>query len=242
MLAEQLTVNRKAQLLVRTIDPVLARLLALLLREWGHELPEEEAAAELHILQEGCNPDDAAKKSIWLTTASYQGPNRIALPLLLEELWRAVEERLHTNPRQHMRLETTLPAQLRAGTECIAVSVNSLSDYGARLGAERELARADEVQLQLDLAGQLLAVRGRIIYCMPKGDLDGAAGYDIGLTYIAPPGMQRRMLRDYIIDSYLQRVRTAFTPAEFAAALSFLQLSPWVRANLATTAHQPPPL
>lgn len=228
---EQLLSNKRARLLVRTVDPVLARLLGLLVQEWGHELLEEGEPADLQILQEGCNPLDGTT-SVWLTSARYQGPNRIALPLVPEELWGALEAHQHAKPRQHIRLETFLPAELRAGGERVPAQIQSLSDYGARLEAQRELARTEELLVHFDCAGQALVQQGRIIYCMPKGDLDGVAGYELGIVFIAPTGQQRRMLRDYIVGSYLQRVRAILGVADFTRALPFLHLSPGVRAHL----------
>jgi hypothetical protein len=229
MRADQLRCRRGARLLVRTIDPVLGPLLGLLLREWGHEVLEQ-GDADLHILQEGCNPSQGAA-IVWLTSASYQAPNRVALPFLPEELWGVLEAHLHAKQRRHIRLETSLPAQFQGDKWRVAAQISSLSDYGARLVAQRELALAEEISLYFKIADQEMAVRGRIIYCMSRGDLDGGAGYEIGISFIAPERSQRQILRDFIVGGYLQRVR-ARGPAEFAAAAGFLHLSPEVRAHL----------
>jgi hypothetical protein len=232
MLSERATPSSKrGRLQVRSVDPVLNRLLEALLREWGHELVEAGEPADLFLLQEVRPNSEEGENELWLTSSGCQERDSIAVPMVIEELWAAIEGRLHSQPRRHLRLALSLSGEIAAGGLRAAVQVSSLSDYGARFRAPRELARDDEWLLRLDCCEVPVAVRGRVIYCFPQGDLDGAAGYEVGLIFTEAPAQLRQTLRDFITASYLGRVRARLSPAEFAAALPWLRLSAGVLAK-----------
>jgi hypothetical protein len=101
MLAEQyMPASKRARLQIHAADPVLNRLLRVLLQEWGYELVEVGGAADLHIVQEGCLGPAAGSNRIGLTSAPDQAADSVAIPLSMEVLWRAMEGRLHAPPRR----------------------------------------------------------------------------------------------------------------------------------------------
>jgi hypothetical protein len=234
MPAEQSTpAARKARLQVHTAHPALTRLLEVLLLEWGHQPVSGEVAA-LHIVQEGGPATTGAHDR--LTSASRRAPVWITAPLAVDHLWMAIEACLHAKPRRHLRVATRLAAELQVADGRSAVLVGSLSDHGARLDTPRELARDEQGLLHFHCLGQSLAVRGRVIYCMPLGDLGGSKGFETGLVFSEPDVQLRQLLRDFIAGSYLQRVRCSVSATEFALALPLLRLS----AGVLNLLDQPP--
>lgn len=202
----------------------LEALLRGLLTQWRYTLLETPADDDMLLVEEGCLAPADTSNVLWLTSSRYQGRNRLGLPLLPEELWRQLESRYHKPPRNHIRISGQFPATLQAHGDNTTIQIVSLSDLGVRFEFPRELVNGERVTLQTVLEGERLTLEGRVIYVVPRGDLEGTGRSEIGVIFDRTPQETRNRVREYIVWRYLSLARPQIPEELFCQGLEFFQL------------------
>lgn len=202
----------------------LEALLRGLLTQWRYTVLETPAADDMLLVEEGCLAPADSNTVLWLTSSRYQGRNRLGLPLLPEELWRQLECRYHKPPRNHIRISGQVPAILQAHGDDTAIQIVSLSDLGVRFEFPRELVNGEPVTLLATLEGESLTMEGRVIYVVPKGDLEGTGRSEIGVIFDRTPQETRNRVREYILWRYLALARPQMPEELFCRGLEFFQV------------------
>ncbi|MEJ2698120.1 MAG: PilZ domain-containing protein [Desulfuromonadales bacterium] len=211
---------------VQTGNETNCRLLQTLLAEWRYEIVSELTPKGLLLTEEG-SPVSALR----LSSPSTGRTESIALPLSVEILARTLSAFFHRQPRQHLRIQLSLPFTLKRGQEKEDGFLVSLSDRGCRFRSGRDLARGEEVELFGRLGEGEWHLRGWVIYVVPHGESTGP-GSDIGVVFEALPPEHRRKLREFIVATYLRRVREKMNLEMFRAGLALVDLSPGLKRQL----------
>lgn len=167
-------------------------LLCALLELWGFH-PVRDAGAAGLLLVERRGGDGAGVTLIRLGEAG--GSRHLPFPLVLEDLWRELEECFHRPPRQHIRTAVDLDVGLVARRRYGEARLQSLSDLGGRLVFGRELAREEGVRLRLPLDAQVLELGAKVIYSFPRSE---EAGYELGLLFDGAAGEVRQVIRSFV--------------------------------------------
>ena len=201
-------------------------VLAGLLGEWRYSLQENPAAADLLLAEDGAPAPEDGAPVLWLARSCHEGRDRLALPLSLEELWAELESRLHTTPRSHIRINPDLPADLEVRNIKDEVRIVSLSEMGGRFDFNRELAPGEELVLDLSIARHRLKLSCRVIYVVARGDLEGSGKAQIGVIFDYRDKSLRKVLHDFIIRSYLERVQAGMAVNIFREGLSRFDVPP----------------
>jgi hypothetical protein len=218
----------------------LRAVLEGLLKAWHYHLLAEPAGEDLVLAEEGCLPPAPEGQTIWLTSSRYEARNRLPLPFALEELWSALENRFHKPPRNHLRMATHLPVMATVRDETVATCIVSLSDLGARFLFPCELVNGEELTLEGVLDDKPRRLEGRVIYVVPRGDLDDTGRSEIGVIFDRTPPETRTAVREFIIRRYLEQVRAALPEATFCDGLSFLRISENVLRALGRASQEQP--
>lgn len=219
--------ERDLALVTRT--PGLSEVLGALLEVWHYRVVALPKTATLILHEAGCPLPPPGKPVIHLGAAAAAGHDSLALPLAIGELWAALEQRFHTPPRAHIRIDQDRPAVVTARGREEATRIVSLSDLGTRFFLTRELVKGEMLQLRLALGGKNRRLPGRVIYVIPRGDHDDTGGYDIGMLFLHAEPQSREELHEFIVGSYLQRAAGAVRPELLAAGLDGLRLTPGLR-------------
>lgn len=215
-----------------TRDAALGSILGALLVEWNYQVLEAPTDGDLLLVQEGCLPPVENANVFWLTSSQYEGRNRLHLPVAIEELWRQLEPRYHKPPRNHIRLTLELPATVEVHGESIPARVISLSDLGARFKFPREMVNGEKLSLVTALGEEKLVLAGRVIYVVPRGDVEDSGRSEIGLILSDTPAETRTRVREFILWHYLATVRAKMEESLFADGLGFLDIPESVRRRL----------
>jgi hypothetical protein len=203
-------------------------VLAGLLGEWRYSLQENPAAADLLLAEDGAPAPEDGAPVLWLARSCHEGRDRLALPLSLEELWAELESRFHTTPRSHIRINPDLPADLEVRNMKDEVRIVSLSEMGGRFDFNRELAPGEELVLGLTIARRRLKLSGRVIYVVPRGDLDRSGKAQTGVIFDHSDKSLRKVLHDFVIQTYLERVRAGMDAPIFMEGLSHFDVPPTI--------------
>jgi len=215
-----------------TRDAPLESILRAVLTEWGYLLLETVTADTPLLVQEGCLPPAGHADVLWLTSSHYDGGNRLSLPVALEALWFRLESRYHKPQRNHIRLTLELPATVVAHGEDTPARVYNLSDLGARFEFPREMVSGENLSLAAVLGGERLTLHGRVIYVVPRGDLEGTGRSEIGMIFNDTAPDVRMRVREYILWHYLSTIRCKMDETLFAEGLGFLDIPESVRQRL----------
>jgi len=202
----------------------LDALLRGLLAQWHYAVPEQPVGTDVLLVEEGCLPPGGNDRILWLTRSGAEGSNRLNLPLQPEALWRQLGKLSRNSLRNHIRITVQLPATLRARSEYISIQISSLSDLGTRFDFPRELVNGEQLTLHMVLEGEGLALDGRVIYVIPRGDAEGTGRSEVGMIFDRTPPEKRNRLREYIIWRCLDVVRRQVPKPLFVKGLEFFQL------------------
>ena len=203
-------------------------VLAGLLGEWRYSVQKNPAAADLLLAEDGFPVPEDGAPVLWLTRNGYEELDRLGLPLSLEEVWAELESRFYKPARSRIRIKLVLPAILEVRNEKVEISITSLSDLGGRFDLDRELAPGEELVLVLTIARRRLRLPGRVIYVVPRGDLDGSGKAQVGVIFDYRAKSLRKVLHDFIIQSYFERVRAGMAAHIFMEGLSHFDVPPAV--------------
>jgi len=215
---------REKRIAVIARSPALNALLRGLLRQWRYTLLEEPGADDTLLVEEGCLAPPGHSEVLWLTRSRYEGSQRLSLPLELAELWQRLESRHHKPPRNHIRLLLELPAVAHIRGEATPVTINNLSDLGARFDFPRELVRGEPLRLQTVFDGEELLLEGSLIYAITRGEEAGTAQTEAGMILDRTPPETRQRVRELILCRCLELARREIPEELFCQGLEFLQL------------------
>ncbi len=215
-----------------THDPSFLAVLGALLEEWDYALLPRASSGCLILAEEGCPVPEQVGTLIRLGGSPCQARNRLSLPLVVEELWAALEPRFHKPPRNHMRIARQMQALARLRGAEEATTITSISDLGMRFILSRESVKDEVVELEFTIEGVSYRQFGRVIYVVPRGDAAGHAQNDIGILFTRPSAELRAAIRDYVVSCFLERVRVRFAAEIFCAGLDYFAISPAVRRRL----------
>ncbi len=232
MLDNRIPAGKNRRLAVAVRDPALSAILHTLLEEWLYAVVPRAEEATLVLLEEGLAFPATGTEVMRLARFPISGRDRIALPLVVEELWAALEPRFHRPPRAHIRIDLDRPAVVSVRGEREATRIVSLSDLGTRFSLTRELVNDEVLQLDVELGGRTWNLQGRVIYVIPRGDLDGSGTFDIGMLFIHPEIETRGLLRAIVVCNYLERVARRLPAELFRAGLEYFTLPPATRKTL----------
>lgn len=208
------------------------RVLVALLNEWRYSLQEVPTASDLVLAEDGFDLPEECGPVLWLTRSRYGERGRLPLPLSIEELWSALESRFHKPPRNHIRINLQFSASVVARGERADVQITSLSDLGVRFEFLRELAPGEEIVVYMSPAGHPLALPGRVIYVVPRGDLDESEKMQVGVIFDHLSKEAKDILRLFIIRAYLEKVRSGMTGTVFREGISHFNVPPEALAEL----------
>lgn len=233
MLIERSQIQEDRDIALVARDAALLAVLGALLEEWRYRVVPQADFSTLVLLEEGCPPPPRRRGLIRLGRPIPGMPDRLALPLSIEELWSALEQRFHKPPRKHIRIDLLQPMQVTARGRQEATTMVSLSDLGTRFALRQELVNDELLEIDLELDGRAWHLQGRVIYVIPRGDHDGSGGYDIGMIFLHTAAAHRTLLREFVVRGYLERVARRFPAAVFRSGLDYFQLSPELARSLA---------
>ncbi|WP_027715329.1 PilZ domain-containing protein [Desulfuromonas sp. TF] len=201
-------------------------VLAGLLGEWRYSVQKNPAAADLLLAEDGSPVPEDGAPVLWLTRTRCEEQDRLGLPFSLEELWTELERRFYKPARSRIRIRLALPATLEVRNETVEISITSLSDLGGRFDLDRELAPGEELVLGLTIARRRLKLSARVIYVVPLGDLDRSGKAQIGVIFDYRARSLRKVLHDFVIQTYLERVRAGMDAPVFMEGLSHFDVPP----------------
>lgn len=207
-------------------------MLAGILKEWRYSLLETPASSELVLAEDGFDLPEECGSVLWLTRSRYGERGRLSLPLSFEELWSALESRFHKPPRTHIRINLQLPAAMLVRGELADADLINLSDLGARFCFHRELALGEELVANLSVADRLLKLPGRVIYVVPRTDLEASEKTLVGVIFDRLAQESSDSLREFIICTYLERVRDGMAGSIFREGLTHFNVRPGVLEKL----------
>ena len=229
---KRISAGKDRRLAVTVRDPALSALLGTLLEEWSYEVVSRPEETSLVLLEEGLTSPAPGAEVVRLARSPISGRDRIALPLLVEEIWAALEPRFHRPPRAHIRIDLNRPARVSVRGELETTRIVSLSDLGTRFSLTRELVNDEVLQLEVELDGSSWRLQGRVIYVIPRGDLDGSGCFDIGMLFIHPEIETRGALRAIVVRNYLERVARRLPAELFRGGLEYFALPTATRRGL----------
>jgi len=207
-------------------------VLAGLLEQWRYPLQENPADADLFLAEDGFPVPEDGTPVLWLSRSRHEDKrNRLFLPLSVEELWAELETRFHGALRSRMRIRLELPATLEARNETDEVLIFSLSELGGRFDWNRELAPGEELVLSLSIARRRLKLPARVIYVAPR-DMEGSGKAQIGVMFDYRDLSERKILNDFILQSYLGRARGGMDGTLFSEGLTHFDVQPAVLRKL----------
>jgi PilZ domain len=205
-------------------DPALLAILTALLTEWRHPVADHPDATTVVLLEDGCPAPRQCKTVIPMGRSTRPESGGLALPLVVEALWAALEPHFHKPPRRHIRIGQQQPALVTVRGQRETTRLVSLSDLGTRFSLERELVNGEPLELDLKLGDSPWILQGRVIYAIPRGDHEGSYWWDTGMLFLHGDAAAREGLRGFIVASYLRRVAHRLPYAVFRAGLDHLQL------------------
>ena len=189
----------------------LHKVLRSLLRQWHFDLTESSTKEGLHL---------TAPSPHQLTLHGPAGLlTSLPFPLRIEELWRAVEGPFYPFPRAHIRLnlEQALLLHLRGQYE--ETSLSSLSDRGMRFFCKRELVPEEELEVEMELEGEVLRLKGTVIYAQSRTDC-----WETGVVFQHITPAERLRVRNFIVRTLLTRARSEVGEDSFHEASGFFYL------------------
>jgi len=204
-------------------------LLERLFGSWGFILCRRDDPSALLLAEEGACKPMTGRQPIWLCRSGATGRNQIVLPVSLESLWQAVEQKFHHPPRMHLRMVAELKARVFLRGEWFKTTLCSLSDMGARFTADREVVKQEEVSIEFSIDDDVLKYNAQIIFSVPKAD---SGLFQSGILFSGQNSQSRAELRSVLIHRYLKAVRDGMDRRAFQDGLAFLDLPAEVRRKL----------
>jgi hypothetical protein len=201
-------------------------VLAGLLGEWRYSVQKNPVAADLFLAQDGFPVPEDGTPVLWLARTRCGEQDRLGLPFSLEELWTKLKRLFYKPARSRIRTRLALPATLEVRNETLEISITSLSDLGGRFDLDRELAPGEELVLGLTIARRRLKLSCRVIYVVPRGDLDRPGKTQIGVIFDYRAKSLRKVLHDFVIQTYLERVRAGMDAPIFMEGVSHFDVPP----------------
>lgn len=209
---------------VRTTDSALGAFLNSLLDGWRFSLEEDTADGTLLLAEEGSCDVPPNQPVLWLGHSQYASRDKLPLPMPIEELYLSLEHRFHRPPRRHMRLDIDLPARVDLRGEQHASGLTSLSDRGGRVLLPLELVRDEKLGLEFSLAGHPMNLVASVIYSFQRPGTSSEPAYDTGVLFARQTQGECELLREFILDRYVSRLRDMLDPDVFSAGLSYFTL------------------
>jgi hypothetical protein len=210
----------------------LRLFLTALLGEWGFSVSTAcpESPDEVLLAEEDCPHCAGHRKRVDLISSAYVDSDHVNLPIVFEQLWRALEKRYHLPPRHHLRLTVDIPITMEIRGQEQPGQLRSLSPAGARLSLPRELAIGEHIPIILPLPQQTLHLSAKIIYVTTFPDSGNR--YDAGVLFERISSGDKALLRDAIILFFFASIRPHLPPWAFAVGISHFDLSPALRDQL----------
>ena len=203
------------RLYLRIATASLRAALESLLSLWRYTLLPEPAPGILQLVEEGLVPGVEQGPVLWLGGTPARGA-RLALPLVMEELWQALEGYFHRPPRNHLRIDIELAAEVAVQGSVYPTRLVSLSDAGGRFLFAAELPLGQALELQVTTGETPMTLEGRVIYACPRRRQE----VEIGLVFHPRHRREKELLRAFIVASFLERVRRRLAAAGMADGLS----------------------
>ncbi|PLX95936.1 MAG: hypothetical protein C0621_02915 [Desulfuromonas sp.] len=224
MLLDSYARSDQKPIIIRTRNEGLSLTLAALLAEWQFAVLDNPGPRVLLLTdEEGLSPEEE-KRAVILSRSPYEGHRKIAFPIDLETLWSRLETRFHRPPRNHLRISLSLPLTVAARDEIRPATLISLSDCGGRFTYHRELTIGEPLSLQLRLNEKTLPLQGRVIYCLPGGELAEKQESEVGILFAKLAPEVQKTLRNEIIHRYLLRVQAQIPGWAFQTSLGFFDI------------------
>lgn len=210
-------------------NEALRLFLVALLGEWHFVIVPDPAAAELVIAESGVELPPLPGLIIRLSSFAGGNTPALQLPMTIPDLSAALEQALHRPPRAHLRAPLTLPARLLIRAESLSVSVLSLSNAGARFELPHELTAGEKITISLEIDDHHLLLSSTVIYAFHRTGPGGSDFFSTGVIFTQLPPEKQQLLSEFIIRSFLQKVRDRIPAWAFAVALSHFDLPPALR-------------
>lgn len=206
----------KRRIALRIGNRGLRAVLGAILREWRYQVVTD-GPCELILTDEGDHP--SADEGPVLRLGA---PGFLAFPLSLEALWQALAFRFHVPPRRTLRIALPLDIGVRQGNRTEVCSLVSISSLGGRFGYPREVARGEELELRLQLGEAPLTIGARVIYAIPRREWRNCPDFYVGVVFDRQEEKQK-ILRAFIVRSYLERVRLSVDREVYCEGEAFFQ-------------------
>lgn len=174
------------------------QLLSSILSEWKFFTVEDLAEARVAFAEHGVDLPDLAPEVVWLTKQPLPAGRFLTTPLSLTRLYTLLETEYFPTPRRHIRI--AIEAQVNvfldnAWQECQLIS---LSNRGGRIVYRDEIRSGTPLQLEMQIAGQLLQLPAEVIYSIPAGDGACRNRPQIGVLFKPTDDRVINMLRRFI--------------------------------------------
>lgn len=223
--------KQQKQIAVCTGSAAFTQVLQLLMTHWGFDICHHDDPTVLLLAEEGCCEPMAGQEVIWLSRSNENDPGRITLPVSVESLWQTLEQRLHRQPRMHLRMAVDLAARVFLRGEWINTRLSSLSDMGARFTTDFELVKQEELQVELVVDEEVYLCRGQIIFSMAARPAV-VESFQSGVVFVGQDVKICDRLRAVLISWYLELVQDEMDQDSFQRGLAFFALAPQVQQLL----------
>ncbi len=141
------------------------------------------------------------------------GENLALLPLPLDpaKLYQELARQLRReSSSRQLRIRVDLPVQIKVRDETYQTVASLLSERSLRFQLPLELARGEQLEVQIQLGNRQYSLNGEVSYVLLGKELGwGEERIDIGAIFRPLAASTREYIRNWIIGCYLQRLQQA---------------------------------
>ena len=171
------------QVAIVTRNPILQKLLTVLLGDWGFSVVELNAEPGVVCIEHGLAEPTFATRTVLLTPMPVSDRSCLQVPLSLTRLYHLLEDEFFPSPRRHIRVNTEIDADLQIDGAWQPGRILSLSDRGCRVAYDYELPAKQSMTIEFRLGERRMRLVAQALYCIPAGETSSRAKPQIGLQF-----------------------------------------------------------
>ena len=186
------------QVAVVTRNLQLRQLLSSILSEWKIFTVEDLTEAKVVIAEHDVELPGLDAEVIWLSRQSLTGRHYLKIPISLTQLYKLLQTEYFPTPRRHIRLPLEKQVNVRLDDALQECRLVSLAERGGRIIIPNELPRGTMLELEMQVAGNMLQLPAEVLYSIPAGDLSCRALPQVGVLFRPADDRVISVLRNFI--------------------------------------------